>query len=106
MWAFSDLGVGAGVIEKKPSIPIGLTKAEPTRNSPQLEEDGALRKQTHPNVRKRQADKHHPPNQNLVVREEMILNIALSLSLKRFLLSVCDVPGTVLGRAKESTENK
>lgn len=79
---------------------VGLTKAGPTRNSPQLEEEGALRKQTYPDVRKRQADKHHPANKNLLVTEEMILKIALSLSLKRFLLSVCDVPGTVLGRGR------
>lgn len=85
---------------------VGLTKAEPTRNSLQLEEEGDLRKQDHPDVRKRQADKHHPANKNLVVREEMILNIALSLSLKRFLFSVCDVPGTVLGRDKRGPENK
>lgn len=36
----------------------------------------------------------------------MILNIVLFLLFKRFLFSVCDVLGIVLGRDKRGLENK
>lgn len=47
---------------------------------------GALREQALPDVRERQADEHHPVNKSLVVKEEIILNIAMALTVNRSLL--------------------
>lgn len=62
-----------------------------------------MRGQVHLDVREREADEHNPVNQSLVVKEEIILHTALSLSINRSLLTGCDVPGTVLGRNRKCT---
>lgn len=62
-----------------------------------------MREQVHPDVRERQADEHHPVNQSLGVKEEIILHTALSLPINRSLLTGCDAPGTALGRSRRHT---